>query len=267
MVATSLMFSLLSKVTGKYRFVFVGDVYQLPSIDHGQVLKDIIDSEVFPVAFFTKSFRFDDGIGQAARAILHGVIPEFGDKVQFIECDKEIILDHALKMADKNSQVLSPIKEGDNGTKSLCRAIAKKLYPNINRVNGVGVGDTVINTKNDYEHDVFNGERGRVVAVTDRNISVRYDSGTVEYSQDDKPIVLSYALTVHKCQGQEYSNVIIVLPPECPIMLQRQLIYTAVTRAKEKVIIIGTRKGLETVLSNQFEIKRITGLKEHLKLD
>lgn len=264
MASTSLLALLLSKLKGQYRVVVVGDVYQLPSIDHGQVLKDLIESGVFPVTRLTKSFRFDDSIGKAANAILHGQMPEFNESVKFLECHESNILDYALQNVNRETQVLSPIKEGNNGTKNLCRAIATRLYPEIKRDGGFGVGDIVINTKNDYSASVFNGERGRIVSIGDK-IAVIYESGIVEYDNDNPPIMLAYALTVHKCQGQEYSNVIIVLPNEGKNMMQRQLIYTAVTRSKAGVTIIGSKTSFETVLSNMFEVQRITGLQHHLK--
>lgn len=273
MVSTNLMHTLLSKLKVRCRIVFVGDVHQLPSIDYGQILNDLIMSEQFPVTRLTKTFRFGDDIGGLARIVLSGDTPNVSDDpnntTTFIECaDDAMISDTIINLIEQvtDAQVLTPVKDGLAGALELNSRIAELLNPGVLRTNilNIGVGDRVANTKNDYEHGLVNGSIGIVKLIDNGDISIEYDVGVVTLPLTAANVSMAYALTVHKAQGQEYDTVIIALSHSKPVMLQRRLLYTAITRAKRKVLIVGTKRAIDIVAEGTFNAARVTGLVQHL---
>lgn len=274
MVSTNLFYKLLLKINARWRIVFVGDVCQLPSIEYGQILNDLIMSERFPVTRLTKTFRFGDDIGNLARGVLVGDIPSIPDSVNnavaFIECADDAAITNAvidLVAQFNDSQVLTPVKDGLVGALQLNTLMAELLNSDAVRTNSlnIGVGDRVINTKNDSSHGLVNGSVGVVTHIDSGYISISYDVGVVTLPIDAATVTMAYALTVHKGQGQEYDTVIIALSHCKPVMLQRQLLYTAITRAKCKVLIVGTKRALDIVAAGTFNTMRETGLIQHLK--
>lgn len=202
--------------------------------------------------------------------ILNGENPNLpSDTVQecsFIQCEDDQIPAIILELVGKSDQVLSPVKKHDAGTDALNTLLADKFNPNQDRKQwGAAVGDRVINTKNDYKLGVMNGQTG-VVRYIDKNVArVIYDGGhTVEHKYDEHNLLLAYALTVHKVQGQEYDCVIIALSAHANILLTRSLLYTAMTRAKKKVIIVGNPKALDIILLGRWDGDRITALTDHI---
>ncbi len=272
MVSLDVQAMLLKALQDKsIRIVFVGDADQLPSIDHGQVLKDLINSKQFPVTTLTKNHRVEGvEITRAAQMILNGENPDLPSDIaqecSFIQCEDDQIASIILELVSKSDQVLSPVKQHDAGTEDLNALLADKFNPNQDRKQwGFAVGDRVINTKNDYKLGVMNGETGVIRRIDKDLVQVRYDGGyKVEHKYDEHNLLLAYALTVHKVQGQEYPCVIIALPAHANILLTRGLLYTAMTRAKKKVIIVGNPKALDIILSGRWDGDRITALAAHL---
>lgn len=273
MLSCELLHRLLKVIKRKCRLVLVGDVDQLQSIEWGSVLFDVIESNRFPVVRLTKTYRFGDVISEFATRVLNGTFPEMSEDidagVSFIECTsgEEI----ACKVGElvnsyPNALVLSPIKLGDAGTTSLNKQLACLLNPDAKRhpLLCVGVGDKVVITKNNNKHELINGVCGTVQNLTGDEIEIEFDHNNIVVDIDEVHLSLGYALTVHKAQGHECDIVIFALGDDKPIMLQRRILYTAITRAKQKIVIVGSRRALEIAISNQFDKPRITSMLHHL---
>jgi exodeoxyribonuclease V alpha subunit len=272
MLDTNLLLGVINRLPKRARLVLIGDVDQLPSIGFGNVLSDLIHSQKFPVTRLTKTFRFDDEIAGLAHCILSGHTPIFktSNVTSFIECELDSTINKTvtdLKTTFPEAQVLTPCKSGMAGTEELNHALAKVINPDVTRntIFDIGINDVVINTKNNYALEIMNGFIGVVVGLTTKTITVNYQhAGLITQDIDAAHLQLAYALTVHKVQGQEYDTVILALPNSTHIMLQQRLVYTAITRAKCKVIIVGSSKALGVVISGRFHSERLTGLKDHL---
>jgi len=291
MLDVPLMFYLLRALPSGSRLILVGDVDQLPSVGPGCVLKDIIDSGIVPVVFLTEIFRQAAGslIVTNAHRINSGMGPTFdateGDK-DFRwqkEEDKEAIGDKVIEIVREklsrrydpleDIQVLTPMHAGSAGARELNRRLQETCNPpsETKAELKVGdrtfrVGDRVMQTRNNYELEVFNGDIGRIIHIDKRegNVIVEYDR-RVNYRRSDlDELVLAYAITVHKSQGSEYPCVVVPLTTAHWIMLQRNLLYTAVTRAKRFCVLVGQRKALWRAVKNARTADRWTNLKVRL---
>jgi exodeoxyribonuclease V alpha subunit len=274
----------------------VGDAYQLPAIGAGNVLADVIASHRVPVFYLTDIFRQEQesGLIVDAHRVRQGkrpaLIAPVSDPVPgsfyFIEavgsrevasiivalCRKEIPPRMDGIDPVQGIQVLTPMHRGDAGTLSLNHLLQQALNPAPGGgidLNGTrfGIGDKVMHLKNNYEKEVFNGDIGRIAEIDRKNrlISVDYDGRRVEYdfSESDE-IILAYAITVHKAQGSEYPVVVMPVTTRHYPMLQRNLIYTAMTRARHLAIFVGTVRALEIALENNRSVRRRTGLAARL---
>ena len=294
MVDISLMDNLLRAVDPHSHLILVGDVDQLPSVGPGSVLRDLIDSGVIPKVVLRRIFRQDREslIVVNAHRILQGqslVWGEDGDKRDFVfmprESEDEILrtvkelvcenIPRSLELKDhevaQTIQVLTPMHRGLLGTINLNREMQALLNPLGQALERGGfalrVGDKVMQLRNDYDKAVFNGDLGRITSIDreDGSIKVDFFDKLVPYEADDlDSIGLAYATSVHKSQGSEYPAVVIPLHTSHYLLLHRSILYTAVTRGKKLVVLVGSRKALAMAIRNLRVEKRNTGLREKL---
>ncbi len=286
MIDTILMYHLLKAIGDNTTLILVGDSDQLPSVGPGSVLADLIKSGIIPFCILTKIFRQAEQskIILAAHQINKGEIPELTNNKNsdlfFIEQNNEeeipkIILDLCVRrlpikynynpMVD--IQVLSPMHKGKLGTVNLNKVLQSGLNSRNILLRRGGyefrVGDKVMQLRNNYEKEIFNGDLGLVIGKDDtgNSLVVNIDNKEIKYdfTQLDE-LTLAYAITVHKSQGSEYPCIILPLFTSHFIMLQRNLLYTAITRAKGLMIIIGNRKALELAIQNNHVVERYTSL-------
>ena len=280
--------SLLLAVPAGCRLIFAGDADQLPSVGAGSVLKDMIRSEVIPTVRLTEIFRQaqESSIVRNAHRINRGQMPVFDDREfrgifldepedvveRIMElCSKELVAEGYHPLRDV--QVLSPMHRQPTGVANLNQRLQMALNPASEGELEVKygemkfrAGDKVMQTKNNYEKKVFNGDIGRVWELSQGKMMVRYPDwdATYESGQMDE-LTLAYAMSVHKSQGSEYPVVILPLVTGHSIMLQRNLFYTAVTRAKEKVIVLGTKRAVQIAVHTDRTRRRYSLLTERLK--
>jgi exodeoxyribonuclease V alpha subunit len=293
MVDVVLMHQLLRAVPSHACVVLVGDVDQLPSVGPGLVLADLIASKTVPVVRLTEIFRQagQSWIVRAAHAIKHGEWPESapagaGD-FYFIEANTpERIIERILVMVReriparfgldplRDVQVLTPMNRSELGAQALNLRLQEALNPAKDgpQVQRFGwtfrVGDKVMQTHNNYQKEVFNGDIGRISAIneTEREIAVEYDGKAVVYDFGElDELNLSFAITIHKAQGSEYPAVVLPLHTQHYLMLQRNLLYTGVTRGKKLVAIVGSRKALEMAVQRQDTSQRYSALRRRLQ--
>lgn len=280
MLDMEMMYHLLSALKPQCRCILVGDADQLPSVGAGAVLHDIIASVQVPVVRLDTIFRQKEGgrIVTNAHLINSGRLPVVNEDTEFrfVEIDNEadgaekisaLYNSELLETGDKFAvQVLSPMYKNPCGVDNLNQLIQERFNPpaegkaELKGKNVVfRVGDKVMQKHNDYEKGVFNGDMGEIFAIQKDMVYVRYPEQDVKYEgQEVDEITLAYAITVHKSQGSEYHTVIMVLVNSHAIMLQRNLFYTAVTRAKRKVILVGTKRAVQTAVQNQRTSRRFT---------
>ena len=287
--------SLFRAVPDAASLILVGDVDQLPSVGPGNVLKDIIDSGAVPLTRLQTVFRQGPGslISINASRINRGefleLLPDFTGEKDFYcifrdeaeEIESEIISlcsERLKKRYDfdpvRDIQVLSPMRKGIIGTENLNIRLQEALNQHAKHPAGrqrqLLVGDKVMQIRNNYDKEVFNGDLGIVAAMDSEaeSVEVDFDGRPVLYeSADLAEIVLAYAITVHKSQGSEFPCVIIPLHTTHYPLLQRNLIYTAVTRGKNLVIIVGSKKALNLAIRNNRVARRFTMLRERLQAD
>jgi exodeoxyribonuclease V alpha subunit len=288
MVDVSLMYSLVKAVPYRACLVLVGDVDQLPSVGPGTVLADLINSGVLPVVRLTEIFRQAESswIVRAAHAVNQGHLPESAPPGQgdfyFVEASSEdAILERIVTMVReripakfgldpvRDVQVLAPMHKSQLGTRNLNVELQKVLNPprggsEVER-NGwtFRAGDKVLQTVNDYDKEVFNGDVGRVRAVdpAERELTVEFEGREVVYDFDElDELQLAFGLSVHKAQGSEYPAVVVPLHTQHFMMLQRNLLYTAVTRGKRLVVVVGSRRALEMAVQRQDTARRYSAL-------
>lgn len=287
MLNIRLYHSLLRAIPENCHVVIVGDVDQLPPIGAGFVLKDLLESDCVPFSRLNQIYRQDSGnaIISNAYAINQGNMPDLTGSDEFVfipvtsmasmmkaitetyKCEKED-LDDELDM-----QIISPMRRGDAGSLSISKFVQEAVNPPAGhkgevRANGITyrVGDKVIQASNNYELDVFNGEIGCIYAISKTDVLIRFVHKDIRLSLDDiHTIMPAYAITVHKAQGSEYGTVIIPFIPNYGIMLQRNLLYTAVTRARRKVIIIGTESAIKRAVSHVNRDSFYTLFKERIQ--
>ncbi|MBI5248364.1 MAG: ATP-dependent RecD-like DNA helicase [Desulfomonile tiedjei] len=286
MVDISLMRHLLAAVHPQTTLLLVGDADQLPSVGPGNVLGDLINSGKIPVVQLRKVFRQanESLIVANAHRVNQGLMPESpnenavlsdfyliekDDAEECVRLIKEMV---SRRIPDRfglnpvqDVQILSPMHKGSLGTENLNRELREILNPNGNPLRGdrFRVGDRVMQTRNNYEKEVFNGDVGRIVGFNteEEEALVEYDGRTVAYhiSEMDE-MILAYAVTIHKAQGSEYPAVIIPMSTQHYVLLRRNLLYTAMTRGKNLVIVIGSSKALQMAVENRIVEPRFTHL-------
>ncbi len=298
MVSVHLLSMLFDKVTDTTKIIFIADPSQLASIACGNIVEDMLDSGIVPVCNLTKVFRYNtSGIITIATDVRNGVNDHLTDTFtdyKFIETDtlviKQIEQEYARLLADGYSKddvlILSPFNKGDAGSLAINAAIQAKFNPN--ELSKVGhtvndtpiyfkVGDKVINKKNEYamplvDNDtafVANGDIGTVMEIVpdekEPYMIVRYDCGDCIIDRNHiKNTLLAYAISIHSCQGSQAKAVIVVIDRSHVRMLSRNLCYTAVSRAQERLILIGDETAIQEGLKVQEEKERDTELKEML---
>ena len=297
MVDLPLMNRLLRAFPSSGSLLLVGDVDQLPSVGPGMVLRDLIDSGVLPVARLTEVFRqaADSKIITCAHQINAGHLPELPEKGAdsdffFVERNEpDQIAESLLDMvktripgkfrvdAIREVQVLAPMNRGSLGIRELNARLQDTLNParaNEAHVEKFGwqfrVRDKVIQTENNYDKDVFNGDIGQIrnIDPEQREVVVQYDNREVTYDFGElDEISLAYAITIHKSQGSEFPVVVIPLATQQYLLLQRNLVYTGVTRGKKLVVLIGQRKALAIAVKNNRTELRYSGLLARLKIE
>jgi len=293
MVDTLLMYHLLKAIPSHAHLILVGDVDQLPSVGPGNVLKDIIRSGKFTVVTLTEIFRQaqESMIVVNAHKVNQGQFPVLKEvdkpeetDFQFIqEEDPEKILQNILDLCSeriprqfrfhplKEIQVLAPMHKGTIGVSNLNIELQKRLNPGQSGITrgtwNFRIGDKVMQIVNNYDKDVFNGDIGWISEINpeERELAIDFDGRLVRYDYSDlDEIILAYAVSVHKSQGSEYPVVILPVVTQHYMLLQRNLIYTGITRAKKLVIMIGTKKALAIAIKNNKPQRRYTLLSERL---
>ena len=277
-----LMQHLLTAVLPGTHVILVGDVDQLPAVGPGSVLKDILRSNVIPSVRLTEIFRQNNTgtIVLNAHAINAGRVPSFTEAdftfvpaVSSEDAAAQIVsLCTRLLRAGTglmDLQVLSPMRREACGVDLLNRSLQNALNPagaGKEEAAGFRLGDKVMQTRNDYMKNVFNGDIGRITRIDSEHMVVTFaEDMDIPYTRDEfGALTLAYAMSVHKSQGSEYDIVILPLVRAHHIMLQRNLLYTAVTRAKKGVIIVGDRMALFAAVSNDRTRRRYTLLAERL---
>ena len=289
MIDVILMNSLLKAVPSHMKVILVGDIDQLPSVGAGNVLRDIIDSDVVPVVRLTRIFRQAQSsrIITNAHKINQGVFPDIsnGKDSDFFFIKQEdpelaaneivnIVKNRIPKAYHFNTneiQVLAPMQRSVVGATNLNIILQEAINPIGDSLSRGGFkyrkGDKVMQIRNNYDKEVFNGDIGHVkeVNLEERSLTVIFEGREVEYEDSElDELTLAYATTIHKSQGSEYPVVVIPLLMTHYVMLQRNLIYTGITRAKKICIIVGSTKALAYSVHNMVVLKRNTKLKERL---
>lgn len=288
MVDIVLMHHFLNAVPDGCRIILVGDTDQLPAVGPGSVLKDIIRSQKIPAIRLDEIFRQAQTsmIIQNAHIINAGRLPDlrkqYSDFVFYELNDDTSITQKILDLCTKDLphegfdvlkdvQVLSPMHRFLCGVENLNLMLQEQLNPKKNQdelkysSQTFRVGDKVMHIRNNYQKNVFNGDIGFIQDINNEKLTVNYFDHIVTYEKNElNELTLAYASSVHKSQGSEYKVVIIPLSTSHYIMLQRNLLYTAITRAKQKVIIIGSKKALMTAIQSNRTQKRYTLLAERL---
>ena len=297
MVDVPLMHSLVRAVPNSAGLILVGDVDQLPSVGPGTVLRDLIASGVVPVLRLTEVFRqaADSRIITNAHRIRRGQMPELrgadpSSDFHFVERDDpEKIAATLIKLVQariperfgldpiRDVQVLCPMNRGSLGVRELNTVLQRALNParpDQPVVERFGwrfqIRDKVIQTENDYDKDVFNGDVGMIERIdpVEQEVAVRFDERLVKYDFGElDEVSLAYAITIHKSQGSEFPAVVIPLATQHYVLLQRNLIYTGVTRGKRLLVLIGQRKALGIAVRNDRPQRRYSGLLTSLRND
>ena len=291
MVDNQLFYNLLNAIPTNASVLFVGDVDQLPSVGPGNILKDLIDSGEIETIKLTKIFRQAEQsrIITNSHRINRGEMPDLEQRddsdFYFIRTAMpQTVLDRVVQLVSKDLpekfgldpftdiQVLAPMYRTAAGVDNLNIALQEAVNP-LGKEIGKGnppfrIFDKVMQTKNNYEKEVFNGDIGKISQYDHqtKKVTVRFDDKIVKYELSEMDeLSHAYAISVHKSQGSEYPCVIIPVLREFSIMLQRKLIYTALTRAKNMAIMLGNEQALYTAVKNNRSSIRYTLLKERLK--
>lgn len=287
MIDMQLMHCLVKALPPFARLILVGDIDQLPSVGAGNVLMDIIASQVAPVVRLQTIFRQAEqsGIVVNAHRINIGQPPQFNTEDFFmidrpqperaLETIVEIVTERLPKKFGldpiRDIQVLSPMRRGETGTLRINEALQAAMNPDGVQIakRDLRQGDKVMQLRNNYELDVYNGDVGVIALVDDdsREVEVAYDGERrVLYSFDElDDLGLAYAMTVHKSQGSEYPAVVIPMLGQHYMMLQRNVLYTAITRGKRLVVLVGEEKAINMAAHNSRISRRNTLLSERLR--
>lgn len=290
MVDVFLFYSLLRAVTLQTRLIIIGDKDQLPSVGPGNVLRDMIKSDYFNTIYLSRNYRQTENsliienayrINQGEQLVLHS----YSDSLDFVFVrvqNENQALQKALKIMDfhKNQypansnemQVLVPMYRGEAGIDNLNTTIQDRFNPGphslVYKKFLFKPGDKVMQLKNNYEKEIFNGEMGIIRKINPEGqiCTVDYDGYLVEYQKDEMDeLTPAYAISIHKSQGSEYDIVILVLLPSHSIMLNREIFYTAVTRAKKKIFLLSDEDTIHRALINRSPRQRKTLLPRRLK--
>lgn len=282
--------ALIEAIPQGAHIVLVGDVNQLPPIGAGFVLRDLLKAELIPYCELNEIYRQQEGndIVKNAHLINQGIMPQLSTEGEFTfiptatnkELKETLCEVFAKELAEGTPlldiQVISPMRRGEVGSISLSEALQKAINPKVKDQREVKVGttifrlgDKVIQAENNYDKEVFNGEVGIVYGITDKSLLVRFSDKEkdflIEDLKEEVSLLSAYAITVHKSQGSEYHTVIIPFNSSYTTMLQRNLLYTAVTRAREKVILVGSENAIQKALLNEEGDFRYTLFKERLQ--
>ncbi len=286
MIDTYLMYGLLKAIPSEARVIFVGDINQLPSVGPGNVLRDMITSQRIPVTELNEIFRQAEGsaIITNAHRINSGIFPDIsnrydGDFFFVNEEEKEVILEHILNIVTSRIpkkygydpfdevQVLTPMKRGILGTENLNRAIQQVLNNKQGGFMRGGFhfleGDKVMQIRNNYKKEVFNGDIGRITFIdqNEQELVITFEGVEVVYKfQELDEIIHAYAISIHKFQGSECPCIVMPIHTCHYKLLHRNLFYTGVTRGKKLVIVAGTKKAVSIAVRNNEVEKRYTGL-------
>jgi exodeoxyribonuclease V alpha subunit len=293
MVDVVLMYQLLRAVSPWACLVLVGDVDQLPSVGPGSVLADVIASREIPVVRLTEIFRQagQSWIVRAAHAVNAGEVPTSAPAGQgdffVIEAESpDVILDRIVQMVReriparfgldplRDIQVLTPMNRSELGVRNLNARLQEVLNPprGQEEVQRFGwtfrVGDKVLQTQNNYQREVFNGDIGRVVRIdaSEQELVAEFDGRPVAYDFGElDELMLAYSCTIHKSQGSEYPAVVLPLHTQHYLMLQRNLLYTGITRGKRLVAVVGSRRALIRAVRQQVHARRYSLLTQRLQ--
>jgi exodeoxyribonuclease V alpha subunit len=295
MVDVLLMHSLVRALPNHAGLILVGDVDQLPSVGPGTVLGDLIESRAVPVVRLTEVFRqaADSRIITTAHRIRRGQMPDMREAdpssdFHFVERDDpEKIVATLVKLVQeriperfhldpiRDVQVLCPMNRGSLGVRELNTSLQRALnpyqsgQPTVERFGWrFQIGDKLIQTENDYDKEVFNGDIGTVerIDVVEHQVVVRFDGRIVKYDFGElDEVAPAYAVTIHKSQGSEFPAVVIPLATQHYMLLQRNLIYTGITRGKKLVVLIGQKKALGIAVHNDRPQRRYSGLLASLR--
>ncbi len=296
MIDIVLMNKLLQAIPSSASLLLIGDIDQLPSVGPGAVLGDIIESKIINTVFLTEIFRqaASSKIVINAHKINQGEMPELEavpDELSdfyFIAAETpEDITNKLLTVVCEripkrfgfhpinDIQVLTPMNRGGIGARALNVELQKRLNSNQDQSNSVSKfgstyasGDKVIQLINNYDKEVFNGDIGTIYSIDkeEGNLFIDFDGRQVEYEINElDELALAYAVSIHKAQGSEYKAVVMPVSTAHYVMLERNLIYTGLTRGKQLVVIIGQKKALAMAIRNKRSTKRVTALKQHLQ--
>lgn len=290
MIDVILMNSLMKAIPPHMKLILIGDIDQLPSVGAGNVLRDIIDSNQFPVIRLTKIFRQAQSsrIVMNAHKINEGIYPDLSNGKNtdffFIEAEEPEVAANTIvelvkyrlpkyyNIPPSSIQVLSPMQKGSVGATKLNILLQEAINPNNKCLYRAGrsfrLNDKVMQIRNNYDKEVFNGDIGFISEIDFENnkIKVSFDNRIIEYDITElDELVQAYAITIHKSQGSEYPVVVMPVMMTHFIMLQRNLIYTGITRAKKVLVIVGTKKAVSYSVRNVTVTKRNTKLKERLQ--
>lgn len=293
MIDVTLMSRFLSALTDRSCLVLVGDVDQLPSVGPGNVLRDLIESGVIPCTRLHTIFRQEAGgaIIRNAHAVNRGEGLELSRDGQdsdfyFIETNEpDQVLQRMLELVTKriprrfgfdplnDLQVLTPMRRNQLGSENLNAILQSVLNPHGEEISRFGkkyrMGDRVMQIRNNYDKEVFNGDIGRIVAIDreGQQVTVDFDGQRVRYDFSElDELVHAYACSIHKAQGSEYPAVVVLMATQHYKLLQRNLLYTAITRGKKLVCLVGSRKAVWIAIRNNEIRLRRTGLRERLAL-
>ena len=293
MVDSYLFSNLLKASRNVKKICIIGDEEQLPSVSCGSVLRDLIESDCFPSVRLKHIYRQKEGSGviDLSKDILESNIhlDKYQEDIQFFESDSVMVKDTIIQIVKSSMQanydiediqVLSPMYNGNAGIHVLNKALQEAFNPSSEEKNEVKLGfvtfregDKVLQLKNQPDDEVFNGDIGRIVEIIPSNMSedkrtsiiVDFDSNYVEYKPDDfSNITLAYCISVHKSQGSEYPIVIIPFTYQHSFMLNRKLIYTAITRCKKSLFMVGDKNVFMNGCSLEEKHFRKTKLKERI---
>ena len=295
MVDMVLMNRFMQAIRPGATLILIGDTDQLPSVGAGNVLRSLIDSEKIPVIKLTEIFRQaqQSMIVTNAHRINTGEFPQLtgpADRNFFFieetepEAAAELICSLISERLPRHYnyhpmddiQLLCPMRRGVLGSENLNKRLQEVLNPggetsNSEAIRGwqaFRVGDKVMQVRNNYDYEVFNGDIGRIIGINsvDKKVRVQFPDKRVDYDMADLgELVLAYATTIHKAQGSEYPAVVIPLHTQHYLMLQRNLLYTGITRAKERVVIVGTKQALGLCIRNNQVMERNSHLAERMQ--
>ena len=287
MIDIELLYNFFKAIKTNVKLVFIGDYNQLESVGPGNILKDLIDSQMINTIFLKEIYRQDQNsyITELAYEINYGELTESflnkKDDYNFIGCDDENILKTTCILAKKaidkgydikNVQVLAPVYKGINGIDNLNKTLQKIFNPKSDEKNETYDGnviyrenDKVLQLENMPDDNVFNGDIGFIEKINGSEITVNFDGNKVKYTPKEyKSIKHGYAISIHKAQGSEFEIVLMPITNAYKMMLYRKIIYTGITRAKKSLMLIGNPKAFYQGVYNNGTKKRNTLLKDIL---